>query len=94
MAGKRSLDASQAEKVFAKHDPQIDFEPSQRMYAGINGQRLLHSDWLRDGVAGTILSIAVPAGALENSDALGAGVRRQEFVDRCVRGLPGLRENY
>lgn len=85
MSGKRSLDASQAEKVFAKLDPQFDFEPSQRMYAGVNGQRLLHSDWRRDGVAGTNLSVAVPAGALENSDAsAGLGSAVDDRVPRAA----------
>ncbi len=84
----------QIKNVFGQIDPQIDLDPDQRMYAGLDGKVLPHSSWLRDGMAGTLLRIAVIGEALEASGALGGGVPRQYFVDSCIRTLPRLTDDH
>ncbi len=51
------------------------------------------SDWIRDGLAETLLRIAVLDEGLRDSGALGGYGDGQTFVNAVVRDLPGLRDD-
>lgn len=79
--------------VFGKTDPLLDVEPDQRIYAQAEGDKTTHSEWLREGMAETLLRISVLGGPLERAGTL-QGKTSQQFVDELIRDLPGLRNNY
>jgi hypothetical protein len=96
LIGREVMDRfiAQANAVFSQVDPLIDVDPDQRMYAGVNSQAARNSEWLRDGMAETLLRISVLGKPLEESGIFGSGKSSQQYVDEFIRHLPGLRENY
>ena len=46
------------EKVFSELDPSLDLSEEERPYAAMHGKLLKHSEWLRDGLATTLLLIS------------------------------------
>lgn len=76
--------------VFQERDPGLDLEPRERPFAATRGAALGHSDWLRDGMATTLLLFA----ALEEGAELRVGGGAQAYVDRLVRALPGLGDDW
>lgn len=44
--------------VFGELDPALELPPDGRFYAGIRGKRMAHSEWLRSGLATTLLMMA------------------------------------
>lgn len=72
--------------VFQEHDPRLDLGPRDRPFAALRGAALEHSDWLRDGMATTLLLFA----ALEEGARLHVRGGAQAYVDELVRALPGL----
>ena len=83
----------QTTAVFAKTDPLLDVEPDQRIYARAEGDNTAHSEWLREGMAETLLRISVLGRPLERAGTL-EGKTSQQFVDELINDLPGLRANY
>ena len=53
-----------------------------------------HSTWLRDGLADSLLRIAVIGHDLDRNGVIPQGQSRQLYVDSIVRELPGLREDW
>lgn len=73
-------------EVFQELDPVLELPPHERPYAGLRGVRLRHSRWLRDGLAGTLLLIAVRGVHAELFCEGGT----KGFVEGLIAGLPGL----
>jgi len=86
--------ASVVETVFAEVDPTLELPPEERKYAGIKGMRMQHSTWLRDGLAGSLLRIAVIGQQLERNGVIPGGQNCQPYIDSIIRKLPGLREDW
>lgn len=81
-----------ATEVFGEEDPSLDLSDEERPFAAMRNQRLRHSEWLRDGLATTLLLIAVlheEAGLV-----ISGGITPQGFVDRIIEELPGLRRDH
>jgi hypothetical protein len=76
--------------VFSEIDPALDLPIAERPYALLRGKQMRHSDWLRDGLATTLLQIAV---LHEEARLQVTGVTPQRFVDQLVAGLPGLHQD-
>jgi hypothetical protein len=78
-------------RVFSETDPVLELPPGERFYAGLTGKKLKHSDWIRTGLATTLLLIA------EFHDEAGLqtpGTTPQDFVDQLIARLPGLDSDY
>jgi hypothetical protein len=77
--------------VFGELDPALELPPEERFYAGLKGKKLKHSEWLRNGLATTLLLIAEfhDDARLHVPDTTPQG-----FVDRLVGKLPGLDSDY
>ncbi len=71
------------EKVFGQLDP--DPDPDQPIYMRERSPR--HSDWLRDGLATTLVAIAAWQSQARLAIPAGAG---QTFANSIVESLPGL----
>jgi len=80
--------ASVVETVFAEVDPALELPPEDRKYAGIKGIRMQHSTWLRDGLAGSLLRIAVIGQQLERNGVIPGGQNCQLYIDSIIRKLP------
>lgn len=78
---------SVAATVFGETDPALDLPVSERRFAPVRGVKMRHSEWIRDGLATTLLQIAVLHRAARFAVT---GVNPQAFVDQLVSSLPGL----
>jgi hypothetical protein len=77
-------------EVFSEIDPRLDMPLEERPYAAIHGKIMKHSTWLREGLAGALLLVAVLG---EHSDlTTTAGV--QTYVSELIAALPELKNNY
>jgi hypothetical protein len=81
---------SVASTVFAEVEPSLDLPVKERPYAAFKGKRMGHSDWLRDGLATTLLQIAV---LHEQARLDVTGIVPQKFVDDLIRDLQGLKQD-
>ena len=81
-------------KVFQEADPTIDLPPDERPYAALKNATMKHSTWLRDGLAETLLRIVVLGERLEEHNVIPNGRSRQDFVDKNIRDLLGLAEDW
>lgn len=93
LIGRIDLDQlrAAATEVFSEYDPSLDLPEEERPYAVMKRKRLRHSEWLRDGLATTLLLMA----ALHKEAELRiSGTTPQEFVDQVINGLPGLGRDY
>ncbi len=80
--------------VFSEVDPTINLPPDERAYAGLKDIHMRNSTWLRDGLAESLLRIAVIGDELERNGVIPQRQSRQIYVDSIVRELPGLREDW
>jgi hypothetical protein len=85
--------ATAVTSVFGEIDPQVDLDPDERMYAGMHHKQLPHSEWLRKGLAETLVRIAVIGQPLEDRGVIPDQKSRQQFVNDLVANLPGLRDD-
>lgn len=76
--------------VFSERDPALDLPAGERMYAGLHGKALMHSEWLRDGLATTLLLLA----ALHDEAHLDVPEGAQVFADRLVEQIPDLNQDW
>jgi hypothetical protein len=80
-----------ATEVFAEVDPSLDQPDEGLPTIRTRDHRLRHSEWLRDGLATTLLQIAVLG---PDMGLVISGDTPQSFVDGIVKGLPGLSNDY
>jgi hypothetical protein len=93
LLGRSDLErlSTAAQTVFSQRNPVLDMPVDERFYAGIRGQRQSYSDWLRTGIATTLLLIS------ELHEQVGisvSGIDPTRFVDEIVAGLPDLETDY
>ncbi|MBM4325726.1 MAG: hypothetical protein FJ118_01065 [Deltaproteobacteria bacterium] len=74
--------------VFGRVDPKVEIPPDERVYHDIRGDRG-HSEWLRSGMAETLLLIAE-----RGPDAELAAVLPRGYAEDVVKGLPGLNDDW
>jgi hypothetical protein len=77
--------------VFSELDPALELPAEERFYAGVTGKKLKHSDWLRRGLATTLLLIAE---FHEEAGLHAPGMTPQDFVNDLIAKLPGLHSDY
>ncbi len=80
--------------VFSEEDPSIDVPPDERMYGGLKSEGLSHSRWMRDGLAESLLRIAVLGSRLEENSAIPNGQTCQGYVDDAITELIGLSNDW
>ena len=78
------------QSVFSEFDPALDLPAEERPFAQLRGKMLRHSEWLRDGLATILLLFA----ALHDQAALIVPEGAQALVDRLVKSLPGLNQDW
>jgi hypothetical protein len=78
-------------EVLSELDPALELPPRERMYASLNGKVLKHSEWLRDGLATTLLILSAMG---RENDVQTPAPSPELFVSRLVEALPGLRDDY
>lgn len=79
--------------VFSQLDPAVMTPISERAFESFPKQGFA-SEWLRNGMAETLLHIAVLGRDLENTHAIDGGRSSQDYVNHLVRTLPGLAGDY
>jgi hypothetical protein len=77
--------------VLSELDPALELSPGERMYASLNGKVLRHSEWLRDGLATTLLILSAMG---KENDLQTPAPAPEQFVSGLVDALPGLRQDY
>jgi hypothetical protein len=80
--------------VFEEIDPTIDLPLNERPYAGIRDIHLKHSVWLRDGLAESLLRIAVIGQQLEVNGVMPDNQSCKTYVDTLLRKLKGLEKDW
>lgn len=79
------------EDVFSQINPALDLAIEDRPFAGMRGANLPHSPWLREGLANTLLMIAVIG---EKSGLVINGTSPQRYVNELITNIPALRDNH
>ncbi|MDX9782803.1 MAG: hypothetical protein RBT35_07475 [Bacteroidales bacterium] len=82
-----------SKRIFSEIDPALGFSSDERLIALLQGIVLSQSKWLRDGIAGTLLRIAVLGENLIKSGAIPDQLNHQQYVDRLIRNLEGLKND-
>jgi hypothetical protein len=77
--------------VLSELDPALKLAPRERMYAPLKGKVPKHSEWLRDGLATTLLIISAMG---KENDLQTPAPSPELFVSGLVEALPGLRDDY
>ncbi|MEN6620721.1 MAG: hypothetical protein ABFD50_04100, partial [Smithella sp.] len=78
------------DEVFSEIDPTVNLPSEERRYTGIKDIHLKHSTWLREGLAETLLRIAIIGQTLESNGVIPGNQSCQAYVDTLVRNLKGL----
>ncbi|MDG6999338.1 MAG: hypothetical protein JRN15_09510 [Nitrososphaerota archaeon] len=79
------------EDVFSRINPALDLAVDDRPFARMRGANLPHSPWLREGLANTLLMIAVIG---EKSGLVINGTSPQHYVNEVIANIPALRDNH
>lgn len=93
LIGRLDLDRlrTAARTVFSQRNPVLDLSVDERHYVGLRGQRQMYSEWLRKGIATTLLLLS----ALHDQVGISvSGVDPEPFVDEIIAGLPDLSTDY
>lgn len=88
LIGRKDLERFQsaAKAVFSEVDPNLD-RPDDKPVFQAAETRLRHSRWLRDGLATTLLQVAVLG---EDAELNTPGTDPQRFANDLIAALPGL----
>jgi hypothetical protein len=78
--------------VFAELDPALDLSIEDRPFAQIHGAVRVHTNWIRDGLATALLTIA--ALGEKNGFQLSDGRTPRQYVDDLLSNIPGLRNDH
>lgn len=76
--------------VFSEYDPALELAPQERPYAELSGKKLTHSRWLRDGLATTLLLLAV----FHKESRMTSLDNPRLFVENIIANLPGLKSDH
>jgi hypothetical protein len=80
-----------ATEVFSETDQSLEQSDEEKPTILAPRRQLRHSEWLRDGLATTLLQIAV---LHREAGLVTPGTTAQAFVDGLVANLPGLTQDY
>ncbi len=80
--------------VFEEIDPTINLPLNERQYAGIRDVHLKHTLWLRDGLAESLLRIAVLGKPLETNGVIPGNQSSQTYVNTLVGQIEGLNKDW
>ncbi len=80
--------------VFSELDPTLELEPDERPYASLHNATMMYSSWLRDGLAETILRIAMLGHKLEQFGRIPNNMSSQEYVNSLISQLDGLKTDW
>ncbi len=86
----RDLLAGVAAEVFTQTDPTASMTPEERFLDSVRETAPRYSNWIREGVATTLLIISALG---EPSELVFGSESPQHFVNRVVQSLPGLRND-
>jgi hypothetical protein len=77
--------------VFSQGNPVLDLPADERHYTGLRGERQLYSEWLRTGIATSLLLLS----ALHDQMGISiSGLDLDQFVNEIVTALPDLATHY
>ncbi len=79
------------EDVFGQINPALELAIENRPFARMRGAILPHSPWLREGLANTLLMIAMIG---EKSGLVIDGTSPQRYVNDLIGNIPALRDNH
>lgn len=79
--------------VFSEIDPRLEIPPEERGMAAVNGVTVKYTNWIRDGLAETLLKISVLGSRLEDNSVFETGIDKQTYVNRIVAGFNALSED-
>jgi hypothetical protein len=77
-------------EVFSADDPRLDLPSEELPYAGLTGKKHRHSEWIREGLANTLLLFSVFGEGIQLDIREGI----QPYVNRLISELPGLNTNW
>ena len=80
-------------EVFSEVDPRLEMPSEERGMAAIHNVAVKHTDWIRDGLAETLLKISVLGSRLEDNAVFETGVDKQTYVNRIIAGFNALSED-
>ena len=80
-------------EVFSEVDPRLEMPSEDRYMAAIRNVTVKHTDWIRDGLAETLLKISVLGSRLEDNAVFETGVDKQTYVNRIIAGFNALSED-
>ncbi len=76
-------------EVFGELDPIIDLPPNERPYASMKDVKLRHSEWLRSGLAETLLLISELG---PNVEGIQCPTSPKLYVDNIIESIPKLKD--
>ena len=80
-----------ATAVFGEIDPALALAPGERPFAQLQGVVRSYSNWLRDGLATSLLILAALG---DRSGVQFAGGTAQQLVSGIIKNIPGLRDDH
>jgi hypothetical protein len=79
--------------VFSEVDPRLEMPSEERGMAAVHGVTVKHTNWIRDGLAETLLKISVLGSRLEDNSVFETGVDKQTYVNRIIAGFNAISED-
>ena len=79
--------------VFSEIDPRLDMPSDKRGMAALQGIKVKHTDWLRDGLSETLLMISVLGERLEDNAVFQDGLDKQSYVNRIISNFKSLSDD-
>lgn len=80
-------------EVFSEVDPRLEVPLEERKMSVISGVTIKHSEWIRDGLAETLLKISVLGSRLEDNSVFKIGLNKQTYVNQIILGFKALSED-
>lgn len=79
--------------VFSEVDPRVEIPSEERGMAAVHGVTVKYTNWIRDGLAETLLKISVLGSRLEDNSVFETGIDKQTYVNQIVAGFNALSED-
>jgi len=79
--------------VFSEVDPRLEMPSEERGMSAVHGVTVKHTNWIRDGLAETLLKISVLGSRLEDNSVFKTGVDKQTYVNQIIAGFSALSED-
>lgn len=79
--------------VFSEVDPNLEISSEEDSIAAFQSLSFKHTNWIRDGLAETLLKISVLGSRLEDNAVFETGVDKQAYVNRIISGFTALSQD-